>query len=129
MQPLRIAAIGLAAATLLAGGGMLVEQHVLSSVDAAQARCLSAASHSLEPPLPVGFVLDCNLNSLLADAQRSPPVGLQGALVQAHLDSRSRQRLLLSVAGLVLLVSLLPAIWYFLLSRVAELASAIAGKR
>lgn len=87
-------------------------------------------------PLPPGFKLDLpaswNLDPLVCDANvlsgAGESTGIQLAIVQADEAAKTSGETARVAALAVVLVSLLPWLWYFLLRRVAEVRLAVSGK-
>ena len=76
-----------------------------------------------------GGVLICDpMDLYLSESSKNPHVGIQAKLVAAQKDVLKSEDWFLPVAIVVLVISALPWLWYFLLRRIRELRDAILGK-
>jgi len=82
-------------------------------------------------PVPPSDAWHVDHNEMICDAtelQDLATTGLQAAMVEAQRVTISSKQWPVTAALILLSVGAIPWLWYFLLRRIAELRSAIAGK-
>lgn len=65
----------------------------------------------------------------LVSSTQHEAVGIQKEVVDAHMARRDHFYPGFLVAGALLLIGSVPAVWYFLLRRISEVADAVRGRR
>jgi hypothetical protein len=109
---------------------VLAKQRNASLAELIEQRAAQRAAKSIEN-LSIPSEWRIYHDEMICDAeelQDVKAVGLQAAIVEAHRATLGSQHWPLSVALILLCLAAVPWLWYFLLRRIAELRSAIAGK-
>lgn len=115
---------GLSLAALVAGASAFVRHQHSTREAGLIAACERESNSSSADPFPGKLVCDpTELGSLIAD---SPHVGVQAEIVAAHEAVQGAEEWNI-IAALMAVVSAVPWAWYFLLRRISELRSAVAG--
>lgn len=128
------------AALLLSSAGFAYSEYKQSRTHAIQRECEAESAKILakfevekakNPALnPFDFLPKVcepyELRKASSERNGEIPSGVEGRLLLASLDEQNEvPSLLNAIAALVLVVGSLPAIWYFLLARLAEIAAAV----
>lgn len=122
---------GCACAILIVAGGSLYERRGVDRMRALVEECKAKPDPWKQfenaPAPPPGYVLDpfvCDPDKLIVLGANE---GLQGQIVDAHYASLAADEAPWFWAGVVLALSAIPWVWYFLLRRIGEIRSALAG--
>jgi hypothetical protein len=122
MTPPRIFFSGLVLAAAVMVAGNLMARHLDTSVKVLETEC-----ESERRPPALGYedlVLICDAPSLSIGGS----VGIQRQIAEANDEARLWGEWSYVLAVVIIAISTLPCVWYFLLARIRELRDAISGK-
>lgn len=121
--PMKVSIYGLLIASIIIGGGYLYITSKQASLDELVDRCVAEDDGGT-----FGGILICNPMELSTSSRSNPLVGIQREIMlRQEAIWRDREWLELFFF-IVLIVSVTPVVWYFLLGRIKELSNAITGK-
>ncbi|MEI7443391.1 MAG: hypothetical protein WCK28_00735 [Burkholderiales bacterium] len=148
MRPPRFFLISFGLAAVVAGAQLGYALHLDAQVERARSACIArgerdAAEERAKQASPdaekgpwTGYKLDTmvcsdDLLRLEPDARnlsRTPGMGEQKLLLLALVERNQHAPLGYLLAGIIAAVGCMPALWYFLLRRLAEVADAVRGR-
>ena len=115
-------AVGAVIAGLVGGGSYL---QALDANHRTRILVSDCEKQPIEPPLPKGFVLDCEPDALLD--RHNLPV-LETKIVETAREADNDRADGRRYALFVFLIFCLPLAWYLVLDRIRELSAAISGR-